>query len=153
MHPHIQYLTGARVADMRSPAGGPIRWRREGSLNAMRWLAGTRRHGRLLFRLAVTPAVTLPLAAAGLAAATLVAAPAQAAATTATFSYTGGEQAYAVPAGTAAVTVTAVGAMGGIGGGFAGVGAPGAVVTATVPVPAGTTTLYVEVGGMGGTPY
>jgi hypothetical protein len=73
------------------------------------------------------------------------------AATTAatTFSYTGSEQTYTVPAGATAVTVTAVGAPGGA---FSALnpGGKGAAVTATVPLPAGTTTLYVEVGGAGG---
>src|SRR3954447_15727538 len=66
------------------------------------------------------------------------------------FSYTGGEQIYTVPAGATAVTITAVGARGGripvSSGPSAGAGA---VVTATVPLPSGTTTLYVEVGGAG----
>jgi hypothetical protein len=71
---------------------------------------------------------------------------------TCTFSSTGSEQTFTVPSGVTAVTVTAVGAPGGntaspSAGGF------GAVVNATVPItalPAGTMTLYVEVGGAGG---
>jgi hypothetical protein len=71
--------------------------------------------------------------------------------TATTFTYTGGEQTYSVPAGATAVTITAVGAPGGHGfnGGAAGYGA---VVTATVPLSSGTTTLYVEVGGVGASP-
>lgn len=69
-------------------------------------------------------------------------------AATTTFNYTGAEQTYTVPTGATAVTITAVGARGGT----SRSGAPGgngARVTATVPLPAGTTTLYVEVGGAG----
>ncbi|MBV9810545.1 MAG: Ig-like domain repeat protein [Solirubrobacterales bacterium] len=70
-----------------------------------------------------------------------------------TYSATGGEQTYTVPSGVDAVTVTAVGAPGGPGGGAIlahGAGGHGAAVTATVPLSPGTTTLYVEVGGAGG---
>src|SRR5215831_3049353 len=67
-----------------------------------------------------------------------------------TFASTGAEQTYAVPAGATAVTIIAVGAPGGAGSGGTA-GGTGAVVTATVPLPAGTTTLYVEVGGAGTT--
>lgn len=81
-------------------------------------------------------------------AAVVVGAPPAGAATTTTFSYTGAEQTYSVPAGATAVTVTAVGAPGGPS--WTGVlGGDGATVTATVPLAAGTTTLYVEVGGPG----
>ena len=75
-----------------------------------------------------------------------------AAATTTTFTYTGAEQTYSVPAGATAVVITAVGAPGSTAPGYEGTpnnGGKGASVTATVPVPAGTTTLYVEVGGNG----
>jgi len=76
-----------------------------------------------------------------------------AAATTTTFTYTGAEQTYSVPAGATAVVITAVGAPGSKAPGLPGEdsenGGKGASVTATVPVPAGTTTLYVEVGGAG----
>jgi len=49
-----------------------------------------------------------------------------------------------VPAGVTAVRVTAVGAPGGSFSGYAG--GNGASVTATVALPAGTTTLYAEAG-------
>jgi len=76
-----------------------------------------------------------------------------AAATTTTFIYTGVEQTYSVPAGAVGVTITAVGAPGGHGGFSSGVaGGYGASVSATVPLQAGTTTLYVEVGGIGASP-
>jgi hypothetical protein len=76
-----------------------------------------------------------------------------AAATTTSFTYTGAEQTYSVPAGAVGVTITAVGAPGGHGAFSSGVaGGYGASVTATVPLPAGTTTLYVEVGGIGASP-
>ncbi|HZE07028.1 MAG TPA: hypothetical protein VE127_17500, partial [Solirubrobacteraceae bacterium] len=64
-----------------------------------------------------------------------------------TFTYTGGEQSYTVPAGITGLHVVLVGAAG------AAVGQPGgygAELTADIPAPAGTTTLYVEVGGKGG---
>ena len=73
------------------------------------------------------------------------------------YSYTGVEQTYTVPAGVTAVTITAVGAPGGSGprntnttptpGAYPG--GDGASVTATVAVTPGET-LYVEVGGPGG---
>jgi hypothetical protein len=71
-----------------------------------------------------------------------------------TFSYTGGEQTYTVPAGVSEVSITAIGAPGG-----AARGAPlpdpqagrGAVVSGVVNVTAGQT-VYVEVGGPGGMP-
>src|SRR6266487_5794765 len=71
-----------------------------------------------------------------------------AAETASTFTFTGAEQTYSVPAGATAVTITAVGAPGAeaISGDSPG---KGAVVTATVPLPDNTTTLYVEVGGAG----
>ena len=65
---------------------------------------------------------------------------------TCTFSSTGSEQTFTVPSGVSAVTVTATGAPGGT---SATTGGFGAVVTATVPLTASTTTLYVEVGGAG----
>ena len=71
-------------------------------------------------------------------------------ASAATFAFTDSEQTFAVPAGVTGVHVVAVGARGfsvsGIGtnpGGF------GAMLSADVPVPPGTSTLYVEVGGVG----
>ena len=103
-----------------------------------------RRRGRAAARLGLV----VTLGAAGLAAAAVAAAPGASAATTATFSYTGAEQAYPVPAGVTAVTVHAVGAPGGIAY-QGGAGGAGADVTATITFPAGTTTLYVEVGGRG----
>jgi len=69
-----------------------------------------------------------------------------------TFTYTGGQQAYAIPGFATAVVITAVGAPGGGGDDVALSRGNGASVTATVPVaalPAHTTTLYVEVGGAG----
>jgi hypothetical protein len=69
-------------------------------------------------------------------------------ATSCTYAYAGAEQDFTVPAGVTAVTVTAVGAPGGTIP-ETGTGGYGASVTATVPVPAGTTTLYAEVGGPG----
>ena len=68
-------------------------------------------------------------------------------ATSTTFSYTGAEQQYTVPARISAVTITAIGAIGSeyYDSGPAGLGAS---VTATVPVTPGET-LYVEVGGSG----
>ena len=96
-------------------------------------------------------AVPLAVATAGLAGtagpAAAQAAPAATPATT-TFSYTGAEQTYSVPAGITAVTITAVGAPGGAD--FGTAGGHGASVTATVPLPRHATTLYVEVGGPGG---
>jgi hypothetical protein len=75
-----------------------------------------------------------------------------AAATPVLFTSTGAEQTYSVPAGASAVTITVVGAPGGHGPSAGSVGGDGAVVTATVPLPPGTTTLYVEVGGAGTSP-
>jgi len=68
--------------------------------------------------------------------------------TTCTYTYTGGEQTFVVPAGVRALSVTAVG---GRGGGSYGAGQPGSGGSATgaVAVTPGTT-LYVEVGGGGG---
>ena len=98
--------------------------------------------------------LTVALVAAG----ALFAAGPASGATTATYSYTGGEQTYTVPAGVTAVTLTAVGAPGGSGPGSTNVaptvpgaypGGDAASVTASVAVIAGET-LYVEVGGPGG---
>ncbi len=63
------------------------------------------------------------------------------------FGYTDGEQVWPVPAGVTAVNVVAVGAPGG-----GASGGEGAIVTADVLLPVGQRTLYVEVGGAGGTP-
>jgi hypothetical protein len=99
-------------------------------------------------------AAAAAVGAVGLVAGSAV--PAHAALTSTTFTYTGAEQTYPVPAGVTEVTITAVGAPGGDGfntggtlpnGGAHGMGAQ---VTATVTLPAGTSTLYVEVGGTGG---
>jgi hypothetical protein len=69
---------------------------------------------------------------------------------TCTYSYTGSEQSFTVPAGVGSVRVTAVGAPGGTATcGFGSCGGAGAVVTATVGLQSGTDTLYVEVGGTG----
>ena len=63
------------------------------------------------------------------------------------FSYTGGEQTYVVPEGVTQVHVVVDGASGGfvasVGGGL------GAEVSADLPILAGQTVLYVEVGGTG----
>jgi hypothetical protein len=56
------------------------------------------------------------------------------------------EQRYAVPAGVTTVHVAATGAAGARGAGSGGVGGVGATVVADVPLPAGTATLYIEVG-------
>ena len=72
--------------------------------------------------------------------------------TTCVFSSTGGEQTFTVPAGVTSVMVSAVGAPGGSIPFVSSVAGKGAAVTATVALPAGTTTLYVEVGGVGGDP-
>ncbi len=74
--------------------------------------------------------------------------PASAAASTVTFAYTGSEQSFVVPVGVAAVTITAVGAPGGPNE-TSDLPGDGAAVTAAVALPAGTTTLFVEVGGPG----
>jgi hypothetical protein len=67
----------------------------------------------------------------------------------ATFTYTGAEQTYEVPAGVALVRIDAVGAAGGSSGGCnGGSGGRGASLSADIPVSAGQT-LYVEVGGAG----
>jgi Glycine rich protein len=62
-----------------------------------------------------------------------------------TFSYTGSEQTYTVPAGATEIHVVAVG---GSGYGLSAAGGEGAVVTADLPVTA-ETPLFVEVGGNG----
>jgi hypothetical protein len=98
--------------------------------------------------------LTLALAAAAVlglsgAAPALVSSAAAGSSSAATFAYTGDEQQYTVPAGATAVTITAVGAPGGVGPGGVANHAMGALVTATVPLSPGTTTLYVEVGGAG----
>jgi hypothetical protein len=68
-----------------------------------------------------------------------------------TFTYTGGEQTYAVPARITGLHVVLVGASGASETvpDLSAAGGHGARLTADVPVPAGTTTLYVEVGGTG----
>ena len=70
-------------------------------------------------------------------------------ATSCTYAGTGAEQTYIVPAGLSSVTISAIGSHGGFGNNFV-VGGNGAAVTATVALPAGTGTLYVEVGTPGG---
>jgi hypothetical protein len=92
--------------------------------------------------------VTRTLRRAGLAgglAALVAAAPAEAA--TFTFSYTGSEQVFTVPAGVTSVEVTVVGARGGAAM-FGAAGGRGALVTGTLTVNPGQP-LYVEVGGPG----
>jgi adhesin/invasin len=73
-----------------------------------------------------------------------------AAAQTATFSYTGGEQSFVVPVGDHAVAVVATGAAGGTK--LGSPGGRGAVVSGALSVTPGEV-LYVEVGGMGGDPF
>ncbi|MBD0275778.1 MAG: hypothetical protein ICV73_28105, partial [Acetobacteraceae bacterium] len=72
---------------------------------------------------------------------------------TATYGYTGGEQAFTVPAGVSSIQVVAVGGRGGRGGTYQGgpptvAGGFGARQTATISVTPGQV-LYVEVGGNG----
>src|SRR5947207_9462925 len=70
-------------------------------------------------------------------------------ATTATFTYTGGEQSFTVPAGVTALNIVAIGAQGGAGASNATVLALGAAVSGDLPVTPGQT-LFIEVGGVGG---
>ncbi len=71
-----------------------------------------------------------------------------------TFSSTGSEQSFVVPAGATLMQVTAVGAPGqgtypvNTTGPNTATGGKGAIVTALIPAPAAGTTVYVEVGGM-----
>lgn len=67
---------------------------------------------------------------------------------TATFSYTGHQQEFVVPAGVTTVGVTAIGGAGGTEGDDVARGGLGAVVSGDVSVLPGET-LYVEVGGLG----
>ncbi len=69
---------------------------------------------------------------------------------TATFTATGAEQAWSVPANVAKIHATAVGARGGNGGASGSAGRRARQVDADLPIPAGVTTLYVEVGQPGG---
>ena len=62
------------------------------------------------------------------------------------YSYTGFEQTFGVPAGVQSVDINAVGAPGSSGS-LSSPGGVGAVAGATVPLLGGTATLYVEVGG------
>jgi Glycine rich protein/Bacterial Ig domain len=80
-----------------------------------------------------------------------VAWPAIAGASVTTFSYTGGEQTYTVPAGVSGLSVTAIGAPGGGPISCCLAAGRGAVVSGIVSVTSGQT-VYVEVGGSGGTP-
>ena len=68
-----------------------------------------------------------------------------ASAETRTFAFTGAEQTYTAPAGVSHLYVTATGARGG----GTGTGGRGALVSGTIAVSPGQT-LYVEVGGIGG---
>ncbi|HYY22171.1 MAG TPA: glycine-rich protein, partial [Thermoleophilaceae bacterium] len=67
---------------------------------------------------------------------------------TCTFSSTGAEQVFSVPAGTTRVRIKAVGAPGGVGA-QGETGGAGAVASGTVSSTVGET-LYIEVGGAGG---
>src|SRR5579875_664528 len=75
--------------------------------------------------------------------------PAARAAVSVTFTSTGSEQTFVVPAGVTSLHVVVVGAPGGQGGIGGGAGGKGAVVTADIAVTPGQT-LYIEVGGAGG---
>ncbi|HET6865668.1 MAG TPA: glycine-rich protein [Solirubrobacteraceae bacterium] len=66
-----------------------------------------------------------------------------------TYSYTGDEQTFAVPDGVHRLGVMAIGGSGGISNDGSARGGRGAQVSSTVDVPAGRSTLYVEVGGNG----
>ena len=68
-----------------------------------------------------------------------------------TFSYTGGEQSYTVPAGVRSLSITAIGAPGGGPQSCCLAAGRGAVVSGIVSVTPGET-VFVEVGGSGGTP-
>jgi len=75
-------------------------------------------------------------------------------AVTVIFNYTGGQQTWVVPAGVTSVSVDARGASGGVGagwGGSPGGGGYGGRTQATITVTPGET-LYIYVGGLGGTP-
>lgn len=93
------------------------------------------------------PAIVLAVAAGALP-------PAAASAATppsvTTFTYTGAEQAYRIPAGVTRVSVTAVGAPGGTTEAHLSAGGLGGTASSVVTVDPGAT-LYVEVGGAGGT--
>ncbi|MEU8000913.1 hypothetical protein AB0B66_07115, partial [Catellatospora sp. NPDC049111] len=69
---------------------------------------------------------------------------------TATYTATGGEQVWNVPAGVTNVHVVVIGAPGGGGDGSGEDGRPGARVEADLAIPAGVTKLWVEVGERGG---
>src|SRR5580704_7051871 len=102
-----------------------------------------RRHGLRL--LAALGATSFAAVAVGFGTGTAAAVPASQ-----TFNYSGAEQTYVVPTGVVTVDVTAIGAAGGTGCYDTGVdGGAGAVESAEVAV-AGGETLYVEVGGVGG---
>jgi hypothetical protein len=112
------------------------------------FLAKFVRGGRELTKLGVllATATTLTLTPAAVAGADEL--------TPATFSYTGAEQTYTVPAGVTSVNVVATGAAGGAGvsisgAGAGGAGADGAQASGDLPVVPGEK-LYAEVGGSGG---
>jgi hypothetical protein len=74
--------------------------------------------------------------------------------TTVVFSYTGAEQTFSVPAGVTSIDVIAIGAAGGAGatpvdGGTGGAAGEGEQVSGTLAVIPGST-VYIEVGGVGG---
>ncbi len=103
-----------------------------------------------VFAAAAGLSVLWALALAGSASAATPCGASGGATATCTYSYTGSEQTFTVPAGVGSVGVTAVGAPGGTATcGFGSCGGAGAVVTATVGLQSGTHTLYVEVGGTG----
>jgi hypothetical protein len=122
-----------------------------------RWVGSMLASGRgARLRLLVLTVGLLALSAAALAGSAAAALPMgcvqSGSAVTCSFSFTGSEQTFVVPAGVRAVRVNAVGAPGGstiFGAPIPAVG-EGAAVQATVPLPPGTSTLYVEVGGTGG---
>jgi hypothetical protein len=92
-------------------------------------------------RLPVFAAASVGVFAFGLASAVGAAAQAM------TFTFTGGEQAYVVPAGVTEVEIDAIGAAGGIGC-LGTTGGLGGEITADFAVSPGSV-LYVEVGGAG----
>ena len=112
---------------------GPSGWSRFGAARRSRYFAGVQMACRIV--LIAASLVSSLFAASGSAVAQ-------------TFSYTGGEQSYLVPAGVTTLHVVVVGAPGGQEPGVTSLPAGlGAVVSADLPIPLGQTVLYVEVGG------
>src|ERR1700722_5222709 len=101
-----------------------------------------RKTRKLVGRLAIGATLVIP----GLAFLVVSATPAAAQTTTIT---TVGETTYTIPSGTATLTVTVIGAAAQAKG-FEGIPGKGADVQATFAPPVSATTLYVEVGSVGG---